>query len=149
MKYKENPHTQATEPMHLLSNCFNPEVMRPSIDIAKPYFTPSVESRSSTFDVNIFWGYSKIVSGFIIKTILEIKNKFWSAGFPIFHDFGIVFWNCSDSAAFFIFHFVRIQTNMNYMNISHLSFTACGLSIFDCPFSILYRLFINSYHMDD
>ena len=34
MKYKENPHTQATEPMHLLSNCFNPEVMRPSIDIA-------------------------------------------------------------------------------------------------------------------
>lgn len=34
MKYKENPHSRTTEPMHLLSNCFNPEVMRPSIDIA-------------------------------------------------------------------------------------------------------------------
>jgi hypothetical protein len=31
----------------------------------------------------------------------------------------------------------------------HYVVSFSGLSIFDCPFGILYRLCINSYHMDD
>jgi hypothetical protein len=51
-----------------------------------------------------------------------------SIDFAPFYDFSIVFWNCSDSVVFFIFHFIRIFFKLNCDYHTYLGEENCDIT---------------------